>query len=121
MESGLVVSQVNDVTVVTFRSPSILEMTAVEAVGEQLYKLVDRQARRKVLLNMQAVRFWSSQMISVLLNLHKKAGQIDGKVVICSLRPELRKVFKVTNLHRVLNFAKDEDEAMSMLGAVPSR
>ena len=114
-ESGLLVTQLDDVTIVTFRKTSILDSIAVEAIADELYKLVDKEARRKTLLNFSAVRFLSSQMLSVLLNLHQKAGDIGGKVVICAMRDELKRIFKIMNLHKVLHFADGESEATSML------
>jgi len=52
----------------------------------------------------------------VLIALHKKICSIGGKYVICGLKPELHEVFKITRLDKILSFAKDESEALSMLG-----
>ena len=110
--SGLVISQIQGVTIVSFRDVSILDGRAVEQIGEELYVLIDEQARRKVLLDFRQVKFLSSTMLGILIAMHKKALTIKGKVVICGLRPKLYEVFKMMKLHKVLQFADNEEEAM---------
>jgi len=110
--SGLVISQIQDVTIVDFRNTSILDGSAVEAIAGQLYPLADQQARRKILLDFSAVRFLSSQLVGVLLALHKKAKAIKGRFILCGLRPELHKVFKIMKLEKILEFADSEEEAL---------
>jgi len=117
-QSGLVVSQVDDVTTVSFRAASLLDTATIENIANELYALVDRQARRKILLNFSAVQFCSSQMLSVLLNLDRKASAIGGRIVICRMKSDLKKVFKTMKLEKVLNFAASEAQAVSLLNAV---
>lgn len=109
---GISISQIQDVTVVNFQQNAILDSAAVEAIGESLYKLVDEQARRKIVLDFTPVHFLSSSMLGVLIALQKKAQTIKGKIVLCGLRPELLKIFKITKLDKLLTFAKDEKRAL---------
>ena len=115
-ESGLVVTQIRDVTVVNFRDSSILDTVAVETIGRELYPLVDERAARKLILDFSSVRFLSSQMLGVLISLQKKSAAIKGEVVICGLRKELQKVFKIMKLEKVLSFAESEDRALNSFG-----
>jgi len=114
--TGLVIEQILGATVVNFRDVSILDGSAVDAISRELYALVEQQARRKIILDFTAVRFLSSSMIGVVLSVNKKALAIKGQVVICGLREELHKVFKIMRLEKVLAFAKDERQAMELLG-----
>ena len=117
--SSLVLSQIENVTIVTFRSASIIDLPSVESIGRDLYTLVDDQAKRRIILDFSAVKFLSSQMLGVLIALQKKAKAIKGRVVLCGMRPELMKVFKITKLDKVLAFASDE--AVSGGGAFEGR
>ncbi len=110
------VTNIRGVTVVVFQSPSILDSMEVETIGKRLYPLVDEQARRKIVLDFSQVRFLSSQVLGVLINLHKKAQKINGELIICGLHPELGKVFKITRLDKLLKFAKDEEAALNEFG-----
>jgi anti-sigma B factor antagonist len=113
--TGLVVAEIKGVTLVNFRSVSIIDLPTVEAIGTELYALVDQQARKRIILDFAAVKFLSSQMLGVIINVQKKAKQIGGRVILCAMRPELKKVFQITRLDKVLEFAADENEAMERL------
>ena len=119
--SDLVVSEVQGVTVVSFRNPSILDSAAVEKIGDELYAMVEQQAKRKILLDFAQVRFLSSQMLGVLLAMHQKSGQIKGKVVIAGLQPKLFEVFKIMNLHKLLQFADTEEQGLGCFDAFAKR
>lgn len=114
-DSGLMISTYQGVTVVNFRDSSIIDGVALEAINRELTPLIDQQARRKIILDFSQVRFLSSSMIGVLINLHKKSLAIKGKIVICGLRDDLMKVFKMAGLDKMLTFAGDETEAMKCL------
>ena len=113
----IIVSTINNVAVVGFTSDSLLDPVEVETAGREMYALVDRQAQRKIVLDFSEVKFLSSQMIGVIVNLHKKSKAIKGEIVLCGLRPQLRKVFQITNLDRILTLVADEEAALNKLGA----
>jgi len=114
--TDFIVTNIRGVSVVYFQSPSILDSAEIETIGKRLYRLVDEQAHRKIVLDFGQVRFLSSQTLGVLINLNKKVEQIKGKLIICGLRPELSKVFKVTRLDKLLKFARDEEAALNEFG-----
>jgi anti-anti-sigma factor len=115
MSSELVISKVADVTVADFRNAAVLDGETVERIGNALYQLVDAQAQRKIVLDFTNVRFLSSTMLGVLIALHKKAAAIKGMVVLCGLKPDLYKVFKIMKLDKLLKFAPDEQNALEIL------
>jgi anti-anti-sigma factor len=115
MSSELVITKVADATIADFRNAAVLDGETVERIGNALYKLVDGQAQRKIVLDFTNVRFLSSTMLGVVIALHKKAAAIKGKVVICGLKPDLYKVFKIMKLDKLLKFAPDEHDALEML------
>ncbi|GMV96293.1 MAG: STAS domain-containing protein [Phycisphaerae bacterium] len=112
----LFIQPVRDVTVVNFSDASILDTQVVQQIGEELYDLVDKQARRKLILDFDKVRFLSSSALGVLITLRKKADAIKGKVVLCNMRDELRKVFKITNLDKMFEFYESEEKALGSYG-----
>jgi len=109
----LLVQTIGDVTIVDLGSSSILDGIAIEALGRRLFELVDEQARRKIILDFSQVKLLSSMMLGVLVRLQKRADGIRGRVVLCGLRPELMRVFKITQLHKLFQFYKDENEALN--------
>lgn len=112
MSNGLVISTVCGVTVVSFRDRSILDGVSVDRLADQLYELVDGQAKRMILLDFRNVRFLSSTMMGVLLALQAKAEKIDGQIVISGLKPSLRQAVRLMRLDDVLTLAETEQEAL---------
>lgn len=110
--NNVVISEDQGVTVASLKSASLLDGPVIEDIGKTLYELVDEKDRKKLIVDFRKVSFLSSSMIGVMVNLHKKALAIDGTVVLTGMKPNLQKVFKVTGLHKLLNFADDEQHAM---------
>lgn len=111
VENELMITPYKDVTVVSFQNVSVLDSANIEALGRNLMELVEKQDTRKLVLEFSAVRFMSSQALGVLLQL-KKAMDPHGRIIIVGIRPELHKVFKITNLHKMFTFHDDLDKAL---------
>jgi anti-sigma B factor antagonist len=116
-KSHLVISQETGVTVATLRTPSLVDELTIEAVGKELFALVDERAVTKLMVDFRSVSFLSSQMIGVLVSLHKKSREIDGELVLAGMRPSLKKVFEITRLDKIMTFAKDQADGMSKFSA----
>lgn len=112
---NLVISTVSNVTTVTVRDRTLVDGAAIDAIADRLYALVDQEDRRKILIDFSAVQFLSSTMLGALLSLHNKAMEAGGKVAIWGLKPEIRNVFKATQLDRMLAIAETEENAMALL------
>ncbi len=112
-QSNLIINQSEGVTVATLRVASLIDSPMIESIGNELNALVDEQAITKLIVDFRAVGFLSSQMISVLVTLQKKSKAIGGVVVLAGMRPNLKKVFEITKLDKLLVFAKDEKDAMT--------
>ena len=117
MESqDFLVQQYKDVTVVDFQNTSVLDAANIEALGHGLLDLVQKQDHRKIVLDFANVRFMSSQALGVLLQLKKATDAVKGRVMIAGIRPELHKVFKITNLHKLFSFHEHLDDALGEFG-----
>jgi len=113
--SGLVISEVEGVTVASLKKSSILDGKDIEDIGNALCDLVDKRNCRRLIVDFGAVTFLASQMIGVLIALDSKAREIRGKVVLCGLRPQLKKVFHIMRLEKRLLFSDNEEAAMKLV------
>jgi len=112
----LLIHRMRDVTVVNLNDSSILDALQVERIGDELFELVEARARRKIVLDFSKVKFLSSSALGILIRLRKKAQEIKGKVVFCSLRRDLRQIFKITNLDKLFEFYETEEQALNSFG-----
>lgn len=117
--STLRVEDVQHVCAVSFKDASILDAVTIMRIGRELYDLVETQGRKTLLLDFGDVRFMSSQALGVIITLRKKADKAGAKIGLASIRPELIRVFKITNLDRLFTFYNTRDEGLIGLGATP--
>jgi len=120
-ELQLVVQNLGDVVVVNLSGPTILDGSTVDALGEELFKLVDEQARRKILLDFTRVKFLSSAILGVLIRLQKRVASIKGRMALLGLRPDLHKVFKISKLDRLFEFFDNEQDALNSFDVYTSQ
>ncbi len=112
----LLIHPIKDVTIVNFQDASILDTAQIEQIGQTLYELVDKRDKKKLVLDFAKVQFLSSSALGVLLTLRKKSTANKGKIVICSIKADLRKVFKITSLDKLFEFYNTEEEALASFG-----
>ena len=113
---NIVTQHIKDVTVVTINEAALLDALAISRLGEGLFELVDKKALGKIALDLSSVKCMASAALGVLLSLRQKAAAINGTVVICGIRPELYKIFKITNLDRLFDFFETEEQALNSFG-----
>jgi anti-sigma B factor antagonist len=106
----------NGITIVSFRDASILDTVTTQRVGRQLYDLVENSGKTKIVLDFEDVRFLSSQTLGVLLTLKRKADKVGVQVALARVRPELVRVFEITNLNKLFGFFQSRDEAIASFG-----
>jgi anti-sigma B factor antagonist len=112
-QQRLEVSEVGDVTVVSFRDQRIIEELGIQEIAQELFQLVEAEGRKKLLLNFAMVGFMSSAALGKLITLHKKVKAQGGTLKMCNIRPEIHEVFSITRLDRLFDIKKDESEALS--------
>jgi len=114
-DSRLRVSSEGSVTVVAFKDASILDSATIQRIGAELYALVESGGATAMVLDFNDVRFLSSQALGVLLTLRQKSEARKVKVALTRIRPELLRVFKITNLDKLFTFFEDRDKAVASL------
>ena len=108
----LEVEDIGDVTIVNFTDRKILDEQNIQIIGEQLFSLVDKAGRRKLLLNFGKVEYLSSAALAKLITLNKKLQQVNGRLILCGIAPEIREVFEITRLNRLFTIHEEEQAAL---------
>ncbi len=114
--ANVLIQKIGDVTIVTLQEARLLESHQLDALGQELYRLVDQMDRKKLIVDCTKVQFLASAAISVFINLQKKSSGIKGMLIICGLRKELMQVFEITKLTKLFKFAADEKAALQLIG-----
>jgi anti-sigma B factor antagonist len=84
----------DDALVATFVDQRIVDEVVINAIGNQLYDLVDRQGHSNIVLNFTNVRFLASAMLAKLFSLRRKVQDAGGALRLCCVDKDLKAVFK---------------------------
>ena len=109
----LEVSEVGDVTVVRFRDQKILDDLNIQELGQELFRLVEVENNKKLLLNFSVVEFLSSAALGKLITLDKKVKATNGQLKLCRIQPEIYEVFAITKLNRLFDIEETEADALA--------
>ena len=109
----LEVNEVGDVTVVRFRDHKIVEDVNIQELGQEMFHLVEKDRRGKLLLNFSSVEFLSSAALGKLITLDKRVKAHGGLLKLSNIRPEIFEVFAITKLNRLFDIKEDEADALA--------
>src|SRR5262245_55162823 len=94
-----------DLSIVRLEGPKIPPELAAP-----LYRLVDEEGPRRVVLDLSAVRYISSNGIGILVSLHKRLVAASGRMVVCGIDPDVLALLKLTNVDRLIAAYPTEEE-----------
>ena len=101
-----------DIFLVLFKDKKILDDTMLDEIRTELAQLLGKASGPDVLLDFSQVEFMSSAMLGLLGVVHRKMKKADGRLKMCSIRPEIFTVFKLTNLDKLFSIYPDAGAAM---------
>jgi len=109
------IEETDGIVVVNFIDKKILDEQNIQAIGDELFKLVDELKHKKILLNFGNVEFLSSAALGKLITMNKKVAAAKGKLALCSISKDIREVFEITKLDKLFTIKDDEQSALAHL------
>ena len=106
-------TEVGDVVVVRFLDQKIIEDVNIQELGQELFRLVEVDDCKKLLLNFSSVDFLSSAALGKLITLDKKAKKNGCVLKLSNIRPEIYEVFAITRLNRLFDIKDHEADALA--------
>ena len=97
----IILNEIDGVSIVKFVDKKIVDAGTIEQLGEELSHMVDTDKKNMILLNFDGVEFMGSAALNKFISLNKKVKAAAGVLRLCSLRPEIEEVFKITKLNKV--------------------
>jgi anti-anti-sigma factor len=112
------VRQDGDLTRATVLTPDLTEDHA-EALGEELYRLVEGAARPRLRLDLAHVRSLTSGVLGQLVGLHRRVRACGGELVLLNVTGIVYRVFEVTRLDQLLDVRCPGPEGCPPIAAPP--
>jgi anti-sigma B factor antagonist len=108
-----------NVLVASFAGKALLDFETMKAACEDLFRQMNEQGCRKLVLSFRGVRYLSSQALGPLLTLDKKLRRVGSPLVLCSLDPQVYEIFEVTKLDRWFTISEEDFDAEHDAVAAP--
>ncbi len=107
---------VNDVMIIKLHGQ--LNIDTSPQFREILFAKIDADpSNNKILIDCDLLEYVSSAGIQVLYILLDKLEQKDGKLALCSVSPNVKKVFNIIDLMSDIQIYKDQAEALTKLNS----
>ncbi len=101
-----------EIAICTLIDRKILDEQNIQAIGDDLWKLVDEEGCTQIVVDFQRVEYYSSATSGKFITLNKKVAAKNGKLVLCSVNEDIFEVFEIQRLDRLFTFCKDEADAL---------
>jgi len=101
--------------VVRFDATSISAAQSLEEISAKLTDFIAAEYPKKIVVDFDGVKFFSSEVLGLLLYVWRKLQDYGGLIVISGINPQLHRVFKITNLDKIFRFYSDKEAAVKAL------
>ena len=106
---------VGPVTVVEFQTETLMSAHELDQIGAALYRLVDVDGHKLILVDFEKVRYLSSQAIGIVMAMRKKISVIKGgKFVLCCVGAEVHQLLKITGLEKLLTIKPTQQDGLKV-------
>lgn len=115
-EKGIIeITTDGDITIVSFGSETITGLSGLEQISEELRGFIAANQPKKIVVDFCGVKFFSSQMLGLLVDVWRRLSDYGGVVSISGINPQLSRVFKITSLDRIFKFYPDRADAVKSI------
>jgi len=111
-DSCVEIENTEDRAVISFKQQCITDVEQISAAADHIRDFIDRVKPRLVVFDFENVKFFSSQVLGLLLAARQQLQELNGEVVVCAIDPQLHRIFRITNLDRIFKFFPDRSSAV---------
>ena len=114
-KSGVDITSEGDTAIAVFQSACVSDVEEITTASTQVRQFIDQHKPRQMIFDFSGVKFFSSQVLGLLLEARAQLQPQQGQVAVCALDEQLQRVFKITNLDKIFTFHYDRRAAMAEL------
>jgi len=104
---------INDTLIIAIKGQ--IRISTQKEFSEFFSSLVEENRSRRVILNMAGIGYINSAGVGMIVDSFRKFKDNGGKLVLCSLVPDIEKLFEVTKLNRFIEIYPSEEDAISKI------
>jgi anti-sigma B factor antagonist len=101
--------------IITFQTASICDVDEITAISGQIKAFIIENKPSCLVFDFERVKFFSSQLLGLLIDIRNCIIAYDGEVVISAINPQLHRVFRITNLDKIFRFFPNRESAIKAI------
>ena len=111
-KKGIEITTQSQASIISFLSASISDAEEIISISQKISDFIEKNKPSKLIFDFNKVKFFSSQVLGMLLNMRTKLSLYNGEIIIIAINPQLHRVFKITNLDKIFRFFPDVKSAI---------
>lgn len=77
-----------------------------------------KRAVRNIILDLKNLNFMDSSGVGVILGRYRKVKELDGEVAVININKQVKRVFEVSGLSKIIKIYQNELDALNSLEGV---
>lgn len=102
--------------VLCIRLEGELDHHTAEQLRNQVNTVIEEQSIKHILLNLGQLQFMDSSGLGVILGRYKQISSKGGEMVVCSISPDVKRLFEMSGLFKIIRMEENENFALQSLG-----
>jgi len=87
-----------------------------DQVRSQIEAELEKGIINNIIFNLEKLTFMDSSGLGMMLGRYKTVRQLEGKMSICCVQPNVYKIFELSGMFKILSVYDSEEEAIKGLG-----
>lgn len=100
---------------ISFTVPCISDTDKISQASQAIREYIMAHKPPLVVMDFAEVKFFSSQVLGLILEIRSHLKSYEGRVAISSIDPQLHRVFRITNLDRILDFYPNSETVLQKM------
>jgi anti-anti-sigma factor len=102
-----------ELLVIYLTEVKILNEAGIQRIFKDVVDVIGKTEQPNVIIDFQCVQFMSSAALGMLVRIQKKCKEFEATLKLVNICPEIRKVFEITRLDKILDIYDDPKEAIA--------
>ncbi len=115
-DSRIAVSSQDDVKIIELTDRKILDEVSILHIGEQINAVIADVLAPRLVVDFANVGHLSSSALGMLITLHNRIRQRNGRLALCNIQPPIFEIFTITRLSDIFAITATRDEAIAAVG-----
>jgi len=112
-KQALDISSEGNVAIARFKGCCICDVEEISNASTHLRQYMETHRPSGLIFDFTGVKFFSSQVLGLLLEARARLQPQGGRVAVSALSPQLQRVFRITNLDQIFTLYPDCAAAMA--------